>query len=74
MLFRSVKQALKYDIDAVYYGDDWGMQRGLQMGPVMWHKFIYPVLKRMYGVVREADVHLLPDRTRGADAGEPRAG
>jgi uroporphyrinogen decarboxylase len=49
-----IRQALKYDIDAVYFGDDWGMQRGLQMGPVMWRKSIYPVLKRMYGVVREA--------------------
>lgn len=50
-----VQEALKYDIDAVYFGDDWGMQHGLQMGPRMWHRFIYPVLKRMYGVVRSAD-------------------
>lgn len=49
-----VREALKYDIDAVYFGDDWGMQRGLQMGPRMWRRFIYPVLKRMYGVVRGA--------------------
>jgi uroporphyrinogen decarboxylase len=48
-----VKEALKYDIDAVYYGDDWGQQRGLQMGPKLWRKFIYPVLKRMYGAVHE---------------------
>jgi uroporphyrinogen decarboxylase len=54
-----VKEALKYDIDAVYFGDDWGMQRGLQMGPVMWHQFIYPVLKRMYGVVREAGKYVM---------------
>jgi uroporphyrinogen decarboxylase len=49
-----VREALRYDIDAVYFGDDWGQQRGLQMGPRTWHEFIYPVLKRMYGVVREA--------------------
>ena len=49
-----VHEALKYDVDAVYFGDDWGMQRGLQMGPRLWHAFIYPVLKRMYGVVRQA--------------------
>jgi uroporphyrinogen decarboxylase len=49
-----VKEALKYDIDAVYFGDDWGQQRGLQMGAPLWRKFIYPVLKRMYGVVRDA--------------------
>jgi len=49
-----IEEALKYEIDAVYFGDDWGMQRGLQMGPAMWHKFIYPVLRRTYGVVRQA--------------------
>jgi uroporphyrinogen decarboxylase len=48
------KEALKYDIDAVYFGDDWGQQRGLQMGPKLWRQFIYPVLKRMYRVVHEA--------------------
>ena len=49
-----VRGALEYDIDAVYFGDDWGMQHGLQMGPSTWLKFLYPVLKRMYRVVREA--------------------
>ena len=49
-----VKKALQFDIDAVYFGDDWGMQRGLQMGPRAWRRFIKPVLTRMYGVVRDA--------------------
>ncbi len=49
-----VREALKYDIDAVYFGDDWGQQRGLQMGPKLWRQFIFPVLARMYGAVREA--------------------
>ena len=49
-----VREALKYDIDAVYFGDDWGQQRGLQMGYELWKKFIFPVLERMYGVVAEA--------------------
>jgi uroporphyrinogen decarboxylase len=48
-----VKEAMKYDIDAVYFGDDWGQQHGLQMGPKLWHKFIYPVLERMYRAVHE---------------------
>lgn len=51
---RQVTEALKYDIDAVYFGDDWGQQHGLQMGPKLWHRLIYPVLRRMYSVVREA--------------------
>jgi uroporphyrinogen decarboxylase len=49
-----VEKALSYDIDAVYFGDDWGAQHGLQMGPTQWREFIFPVLKRMYGVVRKA--------------------
>ncbi len=49
-----VKGALRYDIDAVYFGDDWGQQHGLQMGPRLWKKFIFPVLKRMYAAVQEA--------------------
>lgn len=46
------KEAMRYDIDAVYFGDDWGMQRGLQMGPKLWMTFIYPQLKRIYGAVK----------------------
>jgi len=44
-------EALKHEIDAVYFGDDWGQQHGLQMGPATWRRFIYPQLKRMYAAV-----------------------
>jgi uroporphyrinogen decarboxylase len=47
------RRALEFDIDAVYFGDDWGQQRGLQMGPVTWRAFIRPVLRRMYAAVRD---------------------
>jgi len=49
-----IEEALKYDIDAVHFGDDWGQQSGLQMGPTIWADFLKPELKRMYGVVRDA--------------------
>ena len=51
--------ALAYEIDAVYFGDDWGQQRGLQMGPALWREFILPELKRMYGLVREAGKYVI---------------
>ena len=54
-----VRKALTYDIDAVYFGDDWGQQRGLQMGYPIWKEFIYPVLKRMYGEVRSAGKYVV---------------
>ncbi len=49
-----LRKALEFDIDAVYFGDDWGQQCGLQMGAKLWHEFIYPQLRRMYGAVRAA--------------------
>lgn len=49
-----VTEALKYDIDAVYYGDDWGQQHGLIMGYEKWKEFIYPQIKRMYAVTKDA--------------------
>ena len=49
-----VREALKYDIDAVYFGDDWGQQHGLIMGKPAWDAFIKPQLQRMVGLVRGA--------------------
>jgi uroporphyrinogen decarboxylase len=49
-----VRKALSYDIDAVYFGDDWGQQHGLIMGPDLWRQFILPEIKRMYGEVKRA--------------------
>ena len=54
-----IKKALTYDIDAVYFGDDWGQQSGLIMGYDMWKEFIYPELKRMYGVVKDAGKYVM---------------
>ena len=49
-----LEHALTFDIDAVQFGDDWGQQQGLIMGPAHWHEFIYPQLKRMYAVAKDA--------------------
>jgi uroporphyrinogen decarboxylase len=49
-----VQKAVTYDIDAVYFGDDWGQQHGLIMGKPFWDAYIKPQLKRMYGAVRSA--------------------
>lgn len=49
-----VQKAVTYDIDAVYFGDDWGQQHGLIMGKPFWDEYIKPQLKRMYGAVRAA--------------------
>lgn len=64
--------ALQYDIDGFHFGDDWGQQKGLIMGPQYWRRFIRPVLAEMYGRVRSTgkfvsqhscgDIHeIMPD-------------
>jgi uroporphyrinogen decarboxylase len=54
-----VEKALTYDIDAVYFGDDWGQQHGLIMGYELWKEFIYPAISRMYAAVRDAGKHVV---------------
>jgi len=47
-------RALEYEIDSVHFGDDWGSQRGLLMGPGLWSEFILPRLRRQYAVAKSA--------------------
>lgn len=54
-----IDRALEHDIDAVYFGDDWGQQTGLIMGPETWLEFIYPCLKKMYGHVSQAGKYVM---------------
>ena len=47
-----IEESVKFDIDAMMFGDDWGQQRGLLMGPVLWRRFIKPRIKEMYQTVK----------------------
>jgi len=49
-----IERALQFDIDGVHFGDDWGSQRGLLMGPRLWERFLKPHLARMYGLAKQA--------------------
>ena len=49
-----VRKALEFPLDAVYFGDDYGMQTGLIMGLKHWRHFFKPRLARMFAPVREA--------------------
>ncbi len=48
----------QYDIDCVFFGDDWGQQKGLIMGPSLWREFIKPRLKKMYDRVKEHGMYI----------------
>jgi len=47
-----------YDIDCIFFGDDWGQQRGLIMGPKYWREFIKPPLARMYRFAKDKGLYL----------------
>lgn len=49
---RVIDIALEYDIDGFHFGDDWGQQKGLIMGPKHWRRFIKPRMARMYEQVK----------------------
>ena len=46
--------ALEYGVDGVLFGDDWGQQKGLIMGPAHWRRFIRPRMRRLYARVHAA--------------------
>ena len=43
-----VKNLANFPIDGLYFGDDWGGQRGLLMSPATWRKFIKPYMQQLY--------------------------
>ena len=38
----------EYPFDGIYFGDDWGQQRGMIMGAPLWREFIKPRMAKMY--------------------------
>ena len=40
--------AAQYPIGCIMFGDDWGQQKGLIMGPRLWKRFIKPRFALMY--------------------------
>jgi uroporphyrinogen decarboxylase len=49
---RLIEKACALPIDAMMFGDDWGQQTGLLMGPAAWRRFIKPRISRMYAAVK----------------------
>lgn len=47
-----IDQACARPIDAMCFGDDWGSQYGLIMGPALWREFIGPRVREMYRRVK----------------------
>jgi uroporphyrinogen decarboxylase len=49
----TIQQVFGFPLQMIYFGDDWGQQRGLLMGPKYWRKYIKPGLERMFRKVKE---------------------
>jgi len=47
-----IENACAHAIDIVRFGDDWGQQRGLLMGPELWRRFIKPRFQAMCQAVK----------------------
>lgn len=47
-----IERACRHRIDAMMFGDDWGMQTGLIMGAPRWRHFLKPRLQKMYSAVK----------------------
>ena len=41
-----------FDIDAIWFGDDWGQQRSLIMGPELWREFFKPRIRTLFQRVK----------------------
>lgn len=48
-----IDRALDLGFDGVLFGDDWGWQGGLIMGPKLWRKFIKPRMAKMIALVHK---------------------
>ena len=53
-----VEQVAKYDMDAILFGDDWGQQHGLIMGPLYWREFFKPRAAKQFKRCRELGMNV----------------
>jgi uroporphyrinogen decarboxylase len=50
---RVIRNACTLPVDAIFFGDDWGQQTGVIMGPKRWREFIRPRIAQQYRAVHE---------------------
>ena len=47
-------ELVQLPVDGIMFGDDWGDQRGVMLGPERWRELIKPLQKRLYRKVKDA--------------------
>ena len=56
---QAIDHMLTFDVDCIRFGDDWGQQNGLIMGPKLWRRFIKPRVAVMYARVKAAGKYVM---------------
>jgi uroporphyrinogen decarboxylase len=56
---RLLDRVLDEDFEGIYFGDDWGSQQGLIMGPECFRKYIKPFLKELVAKVKKHGKYVL---------------
>jgi len=49
-----IERWLRFDVDAIVFGDDWGSQRSLLISPATWRAFFKPKYQELFDLVRNA--------------------
>lgn len=44
--------SFEYELDGMFFGDDWGQQHGMMMSPALWRKLIKPCMTKMFQRVK----------------------
>ncbi|MHB9132980.1 MAG: uroporphyrinogen decarboxylase family protein [Armatimonadota bacterium] len=45
---------VRYDVDGIIFGDDWGSQRSLLISPRKWREFFKPKYQELFDIIRNA--------------------
>ncbi len=53
-----IDQVNRYDVDAFWFGDDWGDQRGITIGADRWRKFLKPHYRKLCDAAKANGRHL----------------
>jgi uroporphyrinogen decarboxylase len=53
-----IDQWVQRGVDAVFFSDDWGCQRGLLMNPDDWRRYYLPSYRRLFARVRAGGAHV----------------
>ena len=49
---RAIARGCRHGLDGIYFGDDWGSQTSVLMGPELWREYIKPRIAQMYAAVK----------------------